>query len=231
VTVSADDYFEPDKLAREYAFAELFDTSVAAVFSNMRLVDEEDRESGFVFPSGSPPAEGRIFERLLAGNFLPGGAVMVRRAALQDVGDYDESLFYEDYDMSLRLADRYEFRFLPGVTVNCRIVKSSLSRNPAFAAARDESRARLLLKWYGRNPRTDEMVLSHAWKNGRRALAADRARGRGVLQEVCAKRPTLRRRVGVALSAVPGADKALASTFTIADKLRAAVRHVRSSSR
>jgi glycosyltransferase involved in cell wall biosynthesis len=230
VTVSADDYFEPDKLAREYAFAELFDTSVAGVFSNMRLVDEEDRESGFVFPSGSPPAEGRIFERLLAGNFLPGGAVMVRRAALQDVGDYDESLFYEDYDMWLRLADRYEFRFLPGVTVNCRIVKSSLSRNPAFAAARDESRARLLLKWYGRNPRTDEMVLSHAWQNGRRALAADRARGRGVLQEVCAKRPTLPRRVGVALSAVPGADKALASTFAIADKLRAAVRDVRSSS-
>jgi glycosyltransferase involved in cell wall biosynthesis len=229
--VSADDYFEPDKLARQYKFAEQLDTSVAAVFGNMRLVDEVGRESGLSFPCGSPPAEGRIFERLIAGNFLPAPTVMVRSAALQDVGDYDESLLYEDYDMWLRLADRYEFRFRPGVVVNHRIVESSLSRNPAHAVAMNESRARVLLKWYGRDPHTDEVVLRRAWSNARRVFAADRRRGRRLLQEVCSTRPTLRRRVGVAVSAVPGADKALAGLFTVADRGRATVRHVRASRR
>lgn len=229
--VSADDYYEPDKLERQYSFAEQLDASVAAVFSNMRLVDEVGRESGLSFHSGSPPAEGRIFERLIAGNFLPTATVMVRRAALQEVGHYDESLLYEDYDMWLRLADRYEFRFLSGVVVNCRIVESSLSRNPAHAGARDESRARLLLKWYGRSPRTDGVILRRAWRNGLRALATDRVRGQRVLEAVCATRPSLGRRVGVAVSAVPGADKALAGTFAVADKLRAAVRDVRASNR
>jgi glycosyltransferase involved in cell wall biosynthesis len=229
--VSADDYYEPDKLERQHSFAEQLDGSVAAVFSNMRVVDEVGRESGLAFPSGSPPADGRIFERLIAGNFVPGATVMVRRAALQGVGDYDESLVFEDYDMWLRLADRYELRFLSGVVVNCRIVDSSLSRNPAHAGARDESRARLLLKWYGRSPRTDEVVLRRALRNGLRALATDRVRGRRVLEAVCATRPSLGRRVGVALAAVPGADKVLAGMFVVTDKLRASARDLDASYR
>ena len=231
-SVDGDDYCEPERIERQYEFFESLDVSTAAVFSNVRLVDELGRECGVSFPSGNPPVEGRIFDRLISrGNFLPSAAVMVRRTALEEAGGYDETLFYEDYDMWLKLADRYEFRFLPGLLANYRLLASSASRNPAYMVAMNESRARLLLKWYGRDPHTDEAVLRRAWSNGRRVLAADRVRGQRVLQAVCATRPSLRRRVGVALSAVPGADKALAGTFAVADKLRAAVRDVRSSSR
>jgi hypothetical protein len=146
--------------------------------------------------------------------------MMTRRALFEEVGDYDESLFYEDYDMWLRLANRYEFRFLPGVVANYRTVPSSASRNPAYAAARCESRARVLLKWYGRSPETDEVILDRAWKNGRRVLAADRRRGHRVLHAVCATQPKLRYRAGVALSAVPGAGRALAAMYAVADRVR-----------
>jgi glycosyltransferase involved in cell wall biosynthesis len=231
-SVSGDDFYEPDKIERQYRFFDKLDASTAAVFSNVRLVDELGRECGVSFPTGSPPVEGRIFDRLITrGNFLPAPAVMARRAALEEAGGYDETLFYEDYDMWLKLADRYEFRFLPGVLANYRVWGSSASRDPAYSVAMNESRARLLLKWYGRDAHTDEAVLRRAWSNGRRVLAADRVRGQRVLQAVCATRPSLRRRVGVAVSAVPGADKALAGTFVVADRLRAAVRDARGSDR
>jgi glycosyltransferase involved in cell wall biosynthesis len=220
-SVSGDDYFEPDKLERQLRFFEQLDGATAVVFSNARVVDEEGRECGAVFPSGSPPVEGRIFGRLIArGSFLAAPANTVRRSALLEAGGYDETLFYEDYDMWLRLADRYEFRFLPGLLANYRLTRASASRNPAYAVAMKESRAKALLKWYGRDPHTDEIVLRRAWSNGRRVLAADRRRGQEVLRAVCAARPTARRRLGVGLAAVPGAGKALAGAFVVADKLR-----------
>jgi glycosyltransferase involved in cell wall biosynthesis len=219
-SVSGDDYYEPDKIERQYRFWQTLDGSVAAVFSNMQLRDEQGREIGAAYPSGVPPAEGRIFDRLIQGNFIAAPTVMARRLALEEAGGYDESLAYEDYDMWLRLADRYAFRFLPGLLVNYRVLPTSLSRNPARAAAMDESRARLLLKWLGRDRRTDAVVLRRAWRNGLRVLAADRRRGRRVLQDVRAARPSLGRRVGVATFAVPGAGHALAAAFAATDPLR-----------
>jgi glycosyltransferase involved in cell wall biosynthesis len=179
-SISADDYYEPDKIERQYRFWEELDRSVAAVFSNMRHVDERGREIGFGYPSGYPPFEGRIFDRLIEHNFVKAPTVMSRRTALEEVGGYDESLFYEDFDMWLKLADRYEFRFVPGLLVNYRVLPSSAARNPAYAAVRHESRARVLLKWYGRDARTDEIIVRRAWKNGRRALAAIYAAADGV---------------------------------------------------
>ena len=222
--VSADDFLEPDKLARQYRFLEQLDTSVAAVFSNARLVDERGRELGLALPSGEPPAEGRIFEALIVGNFLTSPTVMARRAAMQEVGGYDESLFYEDFDMWLKLAHRYEFRFVPGVLANYRILPHSLSHDLANEVEMQESRARVLLKWYGTNPTTDAAILRRAWKHGRRVLAADRVRGPRLLQSVYANRPTIRRRIGVALASMPGSGRALAGAFDVVDRLRAVVR-------
>jgi len=219
--VSADDYYEPGKIERQQRFFGELDGSVAAVFSNARRVDEHGREIELVYKTGLPPTEGRIFDRLIEGNFIIAPTVMARRTALEEAGGYDESLFYEDYDMWLRLADRYEFRYLPGTLVNYRILPFSHSRNPAHAAAMHESRARALLKWYGKDAETDQVILRRAWKNGRRVLAADRARGRRLLQEVCAIAPTLRHRTGVAASSVPGAERVLAVGFAVADGVRA----------
>jgi glycosyltransferase involved in cell wall biosynthesis len=219
-SVAGDDYYEPDKIERQYRCWETLDGSVAAVFGNSRVVDVQGRELAVVYPSGAPPAEGRIFDRLIQGNFVTAGTVMARRSVLEEVGGFDESLFYDDYDMWLRLADRYEFRFVPALLANYRILASSMSRNPAHEEAMNESRARLLLKWLGRDPRTDAVILRRAWRNDLRVLAADRPRGGRVLGQVCAARPSLVRRLGVAASAIPGAGHALAVTFAVSDPLR-----------
>jgi glycosyltransferase involved in cell wall biosynthesis len=219
-SVDADDYYEPDRIERQYRFWRELDSPTTVVFGNMRIVDVQGREIGVAYPSGVPPAEGRIFDRLIAGNFMTSPTVLARRSAFEEAGGFDESLAYDDYDMWLRLADRYEFRFVPAVLVNIRQVPGSMTRNPSSVTAIDESRARLLLKWLGRDRRTDAVILRRAWRNGLRVLAADRHRGRRVLREVCAARPSPVRRIGVAASAVPGAEHAAAAALAVVDRVR-----------
>ena len=132
-TVSGDDYYEPDKIDRQYRFWQELDGSTAAVFANVRMVDERGREIGLAYPSGCPPADGRVFDRLIErGNFMTSPTMMTRRTLFEEVGGYDESLFYEDYDMWLRLAKPVRVPFSCRVwSPNYRTVPSSASRNPA----------------------------------------------------------------------------------------------------
>jgi glycosyltransferase involved in cell wall biosynthesis len=219
-TLSGDDYYEPEKLASEYEFFATLDGSAGAVFSNMRLVDEDGCELASWFESGWPPAEGAIFERLVEHNYLPAPTVMTRRAALLQVGGYDETLAYEDLDMWLKLADRFEFRYIPELLVNYRVLPTALSRAPEYELRVRETRVRVLLKWFGRSPHVDAAIVRLAWANGRRALAVDPAVGRQILSMVCDARPSLRRRVALELSAVPGTRLVARAAFAISDRRR-----------
>ncbi len=222
--LSGDDYYAPDKIERQYEFFQTLDERVAAVFSQMRAITEDGRELR-TFPVGDPP-EGHVFDRLIRSNFLPAPAVMTRRSAVESVGRHDESLLFEDWDMWLRLADRYEFRFLPGVLVNYRMLATSVSRSPLFASRMLESSARIMMKWFGRDPRTDRVVLRNAWGFGARALVIDPLRGQQILCMVAEARPTAWRRVGCALSSVPGAGKAVAAFLETRDALERLARPV-----
>ena len=70
-SLSGDDFYEPDKLGRQHEAFRGLGSSVAGVFSDMRIVDEDGREVGTWFASGRPAAEGRIFSEIVRRNFLP----------------------------------------------------------------------------------------------------------------------------------------------------------------
>src|SRR5688500_19035188 len=169
-SLAGDDFYEPDRLAVQVAAFEACDETVGLLYGDLRLVDETGgtimesllREQGTPWP----PPEGRVWSRLLAHDFMPSPAVMVRRAALDAVGPYDESLMAEDYDMWLRLAYRFEFRFVDACVSNYRVVPSSLNRDPSRRRERLEGNVRTMLKWSGRSAETDAVVASHLWDMG-----------------------------------------------------------------
>ena len=76
---------------------------------------------------GEPP-RGEVFSRQADGNFVPAMATLIRLDALRAVGGYDENLTYEDYDMWLRLANRFRFEYLPAKLANYRQVSTSMVR-------------------------------------------------------------------------------------------------------
>ena len=124
-SLSGDDAYAPDRIARQLAFFLTQPARVAAIYSDALVVDADGRPCGsFMAPllAGRAPPQGDIFERVLANNFLPAPAVMVRRSAIAAVGGYDERLFYEDIDMWLRLSHRFDVAYLPGQPVRFRVL-------------------------------------------------------------------------------------------------------------
>ena len=129
--IATDDTWLPYKLEWQVALAQSLDADTAVIYADAAQMNEvgEPLPMRFIEAHGvTDPPQGRIFGRLANGNFIPAMATLVRRDALLAVGGYDERLNYEDYDMWLRLADRYAFAFQPEVVAHYRIVATSMVR-------------------------------------------------------------------------------------------------------
>jgi glycosyltransferase involved in cell wall biosynthesis len=128
---ATDDTWLPHKLAPQVALAQSLDADTAVIYADAGQMDENGEllPMRFIEAHGvTDPPQGRIFSRLADGNFIPAMTTLIRRDALLAVGGYDERLNYEDYDMWLRLADRYAFAFQPEVVAHYRIVATSMVR-------------------------------------------------------------------------------------------------------
>ena len=65
--------------------------------------------------------------QLLDRFFVHGVTTLLRTDCVRAVGGYDESLVYEDWDLWLRLAERYDFFFHDEIHAKYRRVPASLS--------------------------------------------------------------------------------------------------------
>lgn len=153
--IATDDALEPDKLERQLAAAREAGEGVAVVYSDATRMDEQGQRllPDFIeahAPECSRPS-GRVFAALAERNFIPAMSNLIRRSALVAVGGYDERLSYEDYDMWLRLADRFEFLYLPGTPARYRIVSTSLVRTIFVAPTPRHLLTQYLIadKWLG----------------------------------------------------------------------------------
>ena len=133
--VATDDTWYPDKLERQLAAMESLPDGVAVLYGDARIVDEGGRirKESFLEAHGQskPPPRGRILESLIVRNFIPSMTTLLKTQALRDVGGYDERLVYEDWDMWLRVAMKYEFEFMDQVVANYREVGNSMVRTTA----------------------------------------------------------------------------------------------------
>src|SRR5689334_9319398 len=124
-SLSGDDAYAADRIERQLACFLSQPDHVCAVYGDALVVDADGASTGRSMPAmnldGAPPPQGELFARLLSDNFLPAPAVMVRRSAIAAVGGYDENLFFEDFDMWLRLSRRFHFAYLPGQVISLRM--------------------------------------------------------------------------------------------------------------
>lgn len=132
--VATDDRWRPDKLRQHLEWMSTLGPTVAVLYSDAQLIDEAGAAMEGTFLArhrpGRPAPSGQIFSDLADGNFIPAMATLIRVDALTQVGGYDEALTYEDYDMWLRLAAAgFEFKHLPSVVADYRIVASSMTNS------------------------------------------------------------------------------------------------------
>lgn len=126
--LDSDDYFAPDKLARQVSFLEK-NHNVGMVYGQGHAVDANGT---FLFKvpddshTESSDPNNLLLDCYLA---LPGGS-LIRRSVFEKVGMFEESFRAgQDHDMALRIMEEFKVAFLPEVAFFYRKHGESISAN------------------------------------------------------------------------------------------------------
>jgi glycosyltransferase involved in cell wall biosynthesis len=126
--LDADDIWLPDKLQSQIDFISK-NPDLHVLFTDCAIFDQH----GFVTSSikENHNISARItFQDLLTKHFVPMSSIIVKRACLDEIGLFDESLTgAEDYNLYLRLAQKFQFGYLDKVLVYHRKHENSLSED------------------------------------------------------------------------------------------------------
>jgi glycosyltransferase involved in cell wall biosynthesis len=131
--IAADDVWLPGKLHAEVELLEGLPNRVGVVYSDALQMDE----NGKLLPEKFIQAHrhfdamptGNLHKILWEGNFIPAMATMTRRECFDRVGLYDVDLFFEDWDIWLRIARFYEFAYSEQISAKYRLVRTSMVRS------------------------------------------------------------------------------------------------------
>ncbi|UOQ51330.1 glycosyltransferase family 2 protein [Hymenobacter cellulosivorans] len=133
VDFATDDVLLPERIAQQVACFQRLEPDYGVVFTDAELIDEASRfvrrhyrrDAAGLHPR---PASGWVFADVLSRYFISTPTMLMRRATLEQLGGYDETLAYEDFDFWVRAARHWRFYFLDQVTTQKRLHPSSMSR-------------------------------------------------------------------------------------------------------
>lgn len=129
--VDADDLWYPENLEKQVQSLLNSDSSVGLTYAWSLDIDENDLPSG---EFRSSTIEGNVYTLLLLHYFLANASsTVIRRSVLEKVGYYNESFRSqnaqgcEDWELYLRIAERYKFRVVPEFLIGYRKVSNGMS--------------------------------------------------------------------------------------------------------
>jgi glycosyltransferase involved in cell wall biosynthesis len=133
IDFATDDVLLPARVAQQVAQFQAASPAVGVVYSNCELIDETSRPLGLHHRPDSAgrlkpaPASGWVFAEVLRRYFISTPTMMMRRACLESLGGYDETLTYEDFDFWVRASRDWQFQYLDEVTTRKRKHPRSMS--------------------------------------------------------------------------------------------------------
>jgi glycosyltransferase involved in cell wall biosynthesis len=133
IDLAADDVMLPERVALQVNKMEKMGEKYGICYSDAYWTDEKLRITHTQYKrnaAGNLKAklpEGNVYQTVIANSFICPPTVMYRTAALREIGGYDESLTYEDFDSWVRIARNYFFTYCPEPLMLKRVVPYSLS--------------------------------------------------------------------------------------------------------
>jgi len=131
--IAADDVWLPGKLLTQVERMERLPERCGVLYTDALQMDEQGNllEGRFidVYRRFEKKPEGNISSSLWKGNFIPAMTTLIRRECYEKVGLYDEALYYEDWDMWLRISRCFEFAYADEVSAKYRIVSTSMMQS------------------------------------------------------------------------------------------------------
>lgn len=133
IDFATDDVLLPERVTRQVTVFEQLPADYGTVYSNVKLVDEAGQfQRLFYTPTATgqlqpTPASGWVFEQVLRRFFISAPSMMMRRATLEALGGYDETLAYEDFDFWVRASRNWQFHYQDEVLTEKRLHPRSKS--------------------------------------------------------------------------------------------------------
>lgn len=143
IDFALDDLMYPTRIEKQVSLFQQSNETVGVVFTNVNLIDTGGNLLHTHYPAfhhkshASSIPVGNVFDAVLSQYYINPVGMMVRRAVLEKLNGYDESLSYEDFDFWIRSARTFEYRYIPEILSAKRNVPSSLSTG--FYAKQKES--------------------------------------------------------------------------------------------
>jgi hypothetical protein len=211
--MSADDRMLPDRLKSQVSALEAAGPDTAGVYSDAWFIDMDGVRTGELFSTsyrfaGRAMPSGQLFRDLCRDNWIPAPSMLLRTQSVREVGGYDESLSFEDYDLWLRLSQRYRLAASPAPLVEYRQSTGSMTETLTASIGMSLDSTRSRLKHLGVDTEADTIILDEAERKLRHAylVGAEPAAVAPALRAVLRRRPRPTTMVLAALSTlrVPG---------------------------
>jgi glycosyltransferase involved in cell wall biosynthesis len=129
--VDADDLWHPKKLELQLEKLEKAGDHVGLVYSHFSNIDEIGIKTG---DSATVDIEGNVLFSIILTNFIGNGSVpLVRASVLREVGpfltriDQEDGEGCEDWEMYIRISEKYNFELVPQDLVSYRQIHNSMS--------------------------------------------------------------------------------------------------------
>lgn len=153
----SDDEWLADKLALQVADLTARETSFAGNFTSFIRVA---RESAEYLPHLAAMRSGdTLFSSLIRKNFITTQSLLIRRQVIEEIGGFDEGLpRFQDWDLVLRIASRWDLAYLDTPTVVLFDTPGNLT---SFALKDIPARKRILAKWEQHAALTTEVRAQH----------------------------------------------------------------------
>ncbi|MCE7863735.1 MAG: glycosyltransferase [Bacteroidetes bacterium CHB5] len=128
IDLSADDWLLPERVAVGVHTLES-NPQAGVTFSDAEHVNESGTKIDLHsdrFPHQTIPS-GDVYQEVIKRFFICSPTMMFSRAMFEELGGYDETLNYEDFDFWIRSSRKYHYAYTPLVLVKKRKVYGSLS--------------------------------------------------------------------------------------------------------
>ena len=156
--VGSDDEYLPSRISLQVAAMQQLDADYGLCYSDVMRIDENgvplDGGAACMRERGNP--EGDVFPDLLNTNFIAVMTVLIRKSVIDEVGPFDETLCFEDWEMWLRIANKYKFKYVPGIFGKYRVHQGSFTSQRQKLIVEDS--VKIIQKYMGINQRLDQIA-------------------------------------------------------------------------
>lgn len=184
--ISADDVMLPERI---HEHTRMMDEAPEAIlaYSDALVIDErgcvihESSSEEFPWPDDEE-TRSRPFAELLSRNWIPAASILLRTAQLREAGGYRQDLFFEDFELLVRLSRDSPFVWTSRALVGVRRLSSSLGStgfvgtSPRFLLALHTA----LLHYEGAAPHLESVAAARRWELAKRASRSSMGRRRAL---------------------------------------------------